>query len=179
MFMAIRFRFAAAALAAALSSAAWADPGCDLSLINERTAAGVFNACRAGAEAGDTGAELNLAYIYAIGKKYQDAAKWFRRAADHGSADAEYLLGTLYLEGKGVTKSPGEAARWFRNAAEQGHAGAEYSLGTLYAGGLGVGKSPAEAARWYRKAAEQGHAEAENNLGQAYCEGSRGPAELQ
>ena len=163
---------------AAVSCAAGAAV-CDISAINEQSAAEVFSACTEAAEAGDTSAELNLAYIYAIGKKYSDAAKWFRRAADHGSADAEYLLGTLYLEGKGVTKSPGEAARWFRNAAEQGHAGAEYSLGTLYAGGLGVGKSPAEAARWYRKAAEQGSAEAENNLGQAYCEGSRGPAELQ
>lgn len=88
-------------LAAAVSCSS-AAAECDLAAISESTAAEVFRACRAGAEAeaeaGDTASELNLAYIYAIGKKYQDAAKWFRRAADHGSADAEYLLGTLYLE---------------------------------------------------------------------------------
>ena len=95
--MGIKLKYAAAVLAAAVSCSS-AAAECDLAAISESTAAEVFRACRAGAETGDTASELNLAYIYAIGKKYQDAAKWFRRAADHGSADAEYLLGTLYLE---------------------------------------------------------------------------------
>ena len=115
--MGIKLKYAAAVLAAAVSCSS-AAAECDLAAISDSTAAEVFSACTEAAEAGDTSAELNLAYIYAIGKKYSDAAKWFRRAADHGSADAEYLLGTLYLEGKGVTKSPGEAAGWLRKAAE-------------------------------------------------------------
>ena len=161
-------RAASAALLAAVSLSAGA-ADCDISAINEGTAAEVFRACTEAAESGDTGAELNLAYIYAIWKRYQDAARWFRKAAEHGNPDAQYLLGTLSLEGKGVARSPSEAARWLRKAAEQGHSGAQHSLGTLYAGGIGVGRSMSEAVRWYRKAAEQGNAEAMNNLGSAYC----------
>ena len=60
--MEIRLQYAAAVLAAAVSCSA-AAAECDLAAINESTAAEVFRACMAGAEAGDTSAELNLAYI--------------------------------------------------------------------------------------------------------------------
>lgn len=98
-------RAASAALLAAVSLSAGA-ADCDISAINEGTAAEVFRACTEAAESGDTGAELNLAYIYAIGKRYQDAARWFRKAAEHGNPDAQYLLGTLSLRGRASRGAP-------------------------------------------------------------------------
>ena len=37
-----------------------------------------------------------------------------------GNADAQFSLGVLYAEGRGVPQDYVEAARWFRRAAEQG-----------------------------------------------------------
>ena len=60
--MEIRLQYAAAVLAAAVSCCS-AAAECDLSAINEQSAAEVFRACTEAAETGDTSAELNLAYI--------------------------------------------------------------------------------------------------------------------
>jgi uncharacterized protein len=37
------------------------------------------------------------------------ALQWFRRAAERGFADAEYNLGVLYFQGRGVTKDERQA----------------------------------------------------------------------
>ena len=47
---------------------------------------------------------------------YKEAAKWYRKAANHGNWLACYRLGTFYQEGKGVKQSDKEAAKWFRKA---------------------------------------------------------------
>ena len=45
---------------------------------------------------------------------------WFRAAAEHGHAEAQNNIGTLYEIGKGVTQDMNEAKQWYRKAAEQG-----------------------------------------------------------
>src|SRR3954454_1319801 len=55
-----------------------------------------------------------------VTQNYAEAARWFRKAAEQGNADAQNHLGVLYDHGKGVTQDHAEAARWFRKAAEQG-----------------------------------------------------------
>jgi hypothetical protein len=77
-------------------------------------------------------------------------------------ADAQYNLGELYKDGRGVPQDYAEAARWFRKAADQGNAEAQNNLGELSKDGRGVPQDYAEAARWFRKAADQGHADAQN-----------------
>jgi len=52
------------------------------------------------------------------------AAGWYRRAADHGNADAAVNLCTMYSVGRGVTRSKQMALRWKRKAAENGDADA-------------------------------------------------------
>ena len=106
-----------------------------------------------------------------VAKDYAEAAKWFRKAAEQGHADARYLLGFLYDNGVGVANDYAEAAKWYRKAAEQGHADAQSVLGLLYFKGQGVAKDYTEAAKWYRKAAEQGHADAQYFLGSLYYNG--------
>src|SRR3989344_3134348 len=102
---------------------------------------------------------------------YPDAILWLGKAAEKGNANAQYNLGGMYANGKGVTKDEAEAVRWYRKAAEQGLALAQNDLGFMYEKGQGVIKDEAEGVRWYRKAAEQGNANAQTNLGGMYANG--------
>lgn len=103
-----------------------------------------------------------------VTQSYKEAAYWYRKAADQGSAFAQYFLGYAYEYGEGVTQSYSDAAYWYRKAAGQGDAKAQTDLALLYANGKGVSLSYAEAVYWFRKAAEQGYKEAQHNLGIAY-----------
>ena len=78
---------------------------------------------------------------------------------------AQYDLGYLYSQGKGVSQDYAEAARWYRKAADQGYAKAQHDLGYMYSQGSGVTQDYAEAARWYRKAANEGDESARRALG--------------
>jgi TPR repeat protein len=84
------------------------------------------------------------------------AARWFRKSAEQGNADAQYRLGDMYYEGKGVALDPTEAAKWYRKAAEQGDSDAQSMLGHMYLKGNGVALDFEEAAKWYRKSSDQG-----------------------
>ena len=46
--------------------------------------------------------------------------KWYRMAADQGDAKAQYNLGVMYYEGKGVPQNTSEALRWLHKAQVQG-----------------------------------------------------------
>ena len=56
----------------------------------------------------------------------------FRRAAERGHAEAQFVLAVTYDQGDGVPEDDAEAVRWYRKAAEQGHALAQFGLGTMY-----------------------------------------------
>ncbi len=127
----------------------------------------------AAARAGDPNAE-NWYGIYCVdeGKDYGLAANWFRKAAEHGNAAAQYSLGVLYTDGLGVAADPHRAVAWYQRSAAQGYAKAENNLAWFYANGKGVARDPGLAASWYRKAAEQGNAKAQMSLGLLYASGS-------
>jgi TPR repeat protein len=91
--------------------------------------------------------------------------KWYQRAADQGSAGAQFMLGTMYRDGRGVLRDEAKGIQWISKAAEQGLAKAQYTLGNMHAKGQGIPQDDAKAAQWYRKAAEQGYAEAQFRLG--------------
>ena len=95
-----------------------------------------------------------------------------RLAAEQGNADAQYSLGVMYDDGRGVPQDGAEAVKWYRLAAEQGYSLAQFNLGVMYAhGSRGVPQDGAEAVKWYRLAAEQGRASAQHNLGLMYQDG--------
>lgn len=100
---------------------------------------------------------------------YVTALALWRPLADKGDAAAQYQLGTLYAEGKGVAQSDATAASWYQRAAEQGDEAAQYNLAVSYAEGLGVPKDDAAAAKWFRRAADQGMPYAQLNLGILYA----------
>ena len=115
---------------------------------------------------------------YKIGKKfynrgnYDEAVKWYRKAANKGDNKARNDLGNCYYGGKGVEKDELEAVRWFWDAAVQGDAEAQNSLGDCYYYGKGVEVNETEAAEWYQGAADKGHADAQTKIGNCYYYGN-------
>lgn len=107
----------------------------------------------------------------AMRNDYVEAAKFFKRAAEQGHAEAQLYLGMLYKEGKGLPKDDNESGNRFRKAAEQGSAEAQFNLGLMYYGGQGVPRDYVESVKWYRLAARQGNAYAQANLAHMYAEG--------
>ena len=77
-------------------------------------------------------------------------------AAEQGIAEAQFILGAMYDNGRGVPQDDAEAAKWYRLAADQGQANAQFLLGVMYGQPGGLLENHAEAAKWYRRAAEQG-----------------------
>ncbi len=99
---------------------------------------------------------------------YAVALEEWRPLAEQGLATAQFNLGIMYAEGRGVPQDDAEAAAWYRRAAEQGNALAQTNLGFVYGTGRGVPQDEVEAFVWYRKAAEQGLADAQLILGRRY-----------
>ena len=102
---------------------------------------------------------------------YAEAMRWFRTAADQGSASAQNNIGILYNNGQGVKQDYAEAMRWYQKAAEQGNVGAQVGIGILYDNGRGVKQDYAAAMRWYQKAAVQENAKAQILIGILYANG--------
>ncbi len=98
------------------------------------------------------------------GRDPEQAAYWFRKAAEQGHAGAQNNLGMCYYWGQGVEQDWSQAARWYRRAAEQGEMYAQYNLALCCHYARGVDKDLEQAAHWYRKAAEQGHMQAKEAL---------------
>jgi TPR repeat protein len=115
---------------------------------------------RKAAERGIVTAQVDLAYLYKLGKgvqrDYFEAAKWFRRAAEQGDPIAQNTIGYMQCQGEGVSRDYRQAADWIQRAAEQNYALAQLNLGVLYENGWGVPLNYTEAYKWYTLAANSG-----------------------
>ena len=93
------------------------------------------------AEKGDANAQNELGVRYYSGqgvkKNYNEALKWFTKAAAQEHPKAQYNLGVLCEKGEGVIENDKEAVKWFTKAAAQGFAKAQADLGAMYAIGKG------------------------------------------
>jgi hypothetical protein len=99
---------------------------------------------------------------------YATALTEVRPLAEQGNADAQTLLGKMYLKGQGVPKDPEQANKWFRRAAMQGDAESQFFLGAWY---LLPHKDVSEGLKWLRLSAQQGNQDAQLLLGKAYLQG--------
>lgn len=118
--------------------------------------------------------------------------------ARSGNAEANNLLGLMYLQGNGVAQDTAQAKAYFevgantghlesiqnlniildaeykeelktvRPAAEAGDSVAQTRLGRMYEFGQGVAMSPADAFIWYQKAAQQNDLNGAMNLARTY-----------
>ncbi|MGC2059596.1 MAG: GAF domain-containing protein [Candidatus Sulfotelmatobacter sp.] len=78
-----------------------------------------FAELQALADRGDPAAENALGLLYAAGDEKQgiqrdetEAARWFTKAAEHGSVPAQSKLGSLYWGGRGVKQDDNQAYFW-------------------------------------------------------------------
>ena len=102
---------------------------------------------------------------------YAKAVELWRPLAENGNVAAQYRLGNMYADGKGVARDDKAALSWFQRAANQGDAASQYNVGVSYASGTGAAQNDAEAAKWFRRAADQGMGVAQLNLGLLYAAG--------
>ncbi|BAM86738.1 conserved hypothetical protein [Bradyrhizobium oligotrophicum S58] len=132
-------------------------------------------ALRNAALRGDPTAAYEVGVRFAEGKgiaaNYEEAAKWYDRAAQAGLIPAVFRLGTFYEKGLGVKKDADIARRYYVVAAERGSAKAMHNLAVLDADGGGKGANYKSASQWFRKAAERGVADSQFNLGILYARG--------
>lgn len=130
---------------------------------------------RAAALKGDPTAAYEIGVRFAEGKgvaaNFDEAAKWYDRAAQAGVVPAIFRLGTLYEKGLSVKKDVDIARRYYMQAAERGNAKAMHNLAVLDADGGGKGANYKNASQWFRKAADRGVADSQFNLGILYARG--------
>jgi uncharacterized protein len=82
-------------------------------------------------------------------------ARVVRPAAEQGVAKAQFSLGTMYYNGKGVLEDYAEAVILFRLSAEQGNTWAQRRLGTMYESGKSVPRDYIQAHKWYNLSASR------------------------
>lgn len=115
----------------------------------------------ASTEQADAGAQFSLGLMHYHGDRveqnYEEAVKWWRKAAEQGHAKAQYELGIIYSKGHPVEQNDETAASWYQKAAKQGHAEAQRQIGNMYLKGKGVEQNHKLGGSWLLKAAEQGH----------------------
>jgi localization factor PodJL len=132
-------------------------------------------ALRAAALKGDPSAAYEIGVRFAEGKgvvaSFDDAAKWYERAAQAGVVPAIFRLGTFYEKGLSVKKDADLARRYYMQAADRGNAKAMHNLAVLDADGGGKGANYKNASQWFRKAADRGVADSQYNLGILYARG--------
>lgn len=122
------------------------------------------------------------------------------KEANAGNSNAQYDVGAMYQNGRGVAASRDKAVEWYKKAAaqnnqkaisrlnliqsneerfnktlaraEKGEVESQYDLGNMYSEGIGVDADITKAMTWYDKAASQEFVKAQYKLGLIYYEGS-------
>jgi hypothetical protein len=79
-----------------------------------------------------------------------------RPMAEKGYAFAQFNMGVLYDQGKGVPQDDALAMQWYQKAAEQGLPQAQINLGIMYEQGQGIPADYVRAYFWYTLAESQG-----------------------
>jgi len=124
------------------------------------------------AENGSRVAQVQVGKAYELGRAgnidYEQAARWYRKAADQGDPDAQNNLGVLYLSGRGVPRDPVQAERWLLRSASTGFPLAQHNLGILYLGGWQIPADPERGMELVRRAATAGLEVSQLQLGFAY-----------
>jgi hypothetical protein len=125
-----------------------------------------------------------------VRRDLEQAAKWYRKAAEQGDVIAQVNLGAFYEQGRGVDQDLDEAEKWYRKAAAQGDPNAHVNLCRFIEiaeskkgefddeGRLTITTELAdiplpdpELVGWCRAAAEQGNAEAQFTMGLYFAMG--------
>lgn len=112
------------------------------------------------AKQGDLEAQSELGRLYWQRGEYPAALPWLHAAAGREHAEAEYLLGMAYLQGRGTVQNYRAALEQFTKAAEHGQLDAQYQLAIFHRDGLATETNKETAYLWFNLAAARGHADA-------------------
>jgi len=149
-------------------------------------------------EAGsDSDIQVHKGLAYINSRNYEEAYKWFVKAAEKDNKDAQFLLAWLYISGINMVKDNEEVYNWYKKTTtkyktddwsilisvarsglehvidssfEQSNADTQYTLGLMYLNGEfnGAGMDYKKAVTWFEQSAEQGHAQAQYNLAEMH-----------
>ena len=109
-------------------------------------------------------ASLDEARLAIRTRQYELAHQLLIEPAEEGDTQAQYLLASLYRDGKGSKQDDRISADWLTRAAKNDYGKAQYDLGTCYEGGKGRKVNIETALFWYQKAADAGHKQAKTKL---------------
>lgn len=104
-------------------------------------------------------------------KNYKQAYDIFYQLSQQGNSQAQYILGSMYLDGLGVKQDYKQAYKFFNESALQNNSFGEYGLGYLYKHGLGVKKDLSKTVYWWKKSAQLNNKDALYGLGFLYSLG--------
>jgi TPR repeat protein len=76
------------------------------------------------AEQGDHHAAFGMGVLAQTRNQHEDAARWYEQAARAGLTSAQVLLGSMYIDGRGVAWDAVRAYAWLHRATLDGHANA-------------------------------------------------------
>lgn len=129
---------------------------------------------------GSVDARNALAWRYREGRgvplDFSKAAKWFEKAANSGSAKAQFDLGILYYYGLGVAAQSDTASNWFDRAARQNYGPAVTMLGLI---AMEDERNLKKAIALWRQAVSLNDPFAEYLLGTAYLDMASGHRQSQ
>ena len=128
------------------------------------------------AERGYPKVRYHLGLYYQRRDQIEQAASWYRGAAELGHRDAQYALGELMVEDTGVPRDVREAVTWLEKASDQRLECAMLRLGELYADEESGVFDMAEAVRTWTRLADDGQddywcSRGEIELSWCYCLG--------
>ncbi len=108
---------------------------------------------------GDADSQFALGWAYDSGnsdleQSSMEAVKWYYEAAKQGHMEAQFSLGKMYYQGRGIEQNYSESIKWQKLAAEQGHGNAQFNVGLMYNRGEGVPEDNGEAEKWFLQAAK-------------------------
>ncbi|MDH5326366.1 MAG: hypothetical protein OEZ68_11505 [Gammaproteobacteria bacterium] len=135
---------------------------------------------RLATEFNDAKAQYLLGKKYYLGTKveqnYDEAIKWFEKAAAQNNVDAIYYLGKMNLHGEGIPHNYPAAFDFLSKAVDRRHIAAKYELANMLFEKKFGRQNIERALELYKQAAKERFAQAAYKLGVIYYEGSHVPA---
>lgn len=96
------------------------------------------------------------ASLYRSGE-YRAAVGVLKPLAEQGDVLAQFAIGAMYDDGRGLPQDFSLALKWYKKAAQAGLVDAQYMVGRFYGGGRGVKQNPSAAFFWFNLAASGGY----------------------
>ena len=147
-----------------------------------------------------TGLAISLFALNAAGDIWTSLFKEKLAEAERGNAEAQFDVGTMYQNGRGVAADRAKALEWFNQAAAQGESKAVsrlklmqaneerfaktanlaskgdpeslYDLGTMHLEGIGTNIDVVKAIAAFEQSANQGHIKSAYKIGLIFYEGT-------